>query len=88
MISLASIALLLASVRPPCKADNVGEMWPAAARSNSELMMQLAKQGSLRICSRGLWKYQWQSPTVTLDQLRDSHEGQKGKFHLPSLTNR
>ena len=83
MISVATIVLLAGSVRPPCRAGNVGEIWPPVADRE---MMLLAREGQLRICTLGLWKHEWKSPTVTLDQVQLN--ASKNKSHFPSLTKR
>ena len=82
MVSIASIVLLLGSLRPPCKVENVGEIWPPAANKDSGMMAQLAREGHLRICTLGLWRHQWLSPTVTFSQL---HDEPRKKGHWPAV---
>ena len=31
--------------------------------------MKLARLGELRMCTRGAWRYRWESPTVHVSQL-------------------
>ena len=89
MLTLASLTLLIISARPHCGAETAGQMWPPAANQDQALVMKLAREGNLRICTMGLWQYQWQSPTVTLRQMEDpSSENWRGKGHGPSFTKR
>ena len=89
MLTLATLTLLVVSVRPPCAPENAGQMWPDAANRDSGLMLRLAREGNLRICAMGLWKYQWQSPTVSLRQMEDpSSENWRGRRHGLTLTKR
>lgn len=68
------IAGLLAAeagaVRPVCKAENMGQMWPEAANHDPRALNKLAHCGELLICTRTYWHYRWQPLTVRLDQLR------------------
>ncbi len=89
MLTFATVALLVVSVRPHCGAENVGQMWPETANHDSGLLLKLAREGNLRICAMGLWKYQWQSPTVSLKQMEDpASENWRGKRHGLTLTKR
>ena len=54
---------------PPCDAETRGQIWPPAAGRDPELRKRLARCGKLRICTRGAWRYHWESPTVRVDQL-------------------
>ena len=89
MLTFATLTLLVVSVRPHCGAENVGQIWPEAANHDSSVMMNLARDGNLRICSTGLWKYQWESPTVSLRQMEDpTSENWRAKHHGLVLTKR
>ena len=89
MLTFAAVALLVVSVRPHCGPENAGQMWPEAANHDSGLLLRLAREGNLRICTPGLWKYQWQSPTVSLKQMEDpASENWRGKRHGLTLTKR
>ena len=88
-MTFATLALLLVSARPHCNVENVGQMWPETANHDSGLLLRLAREGNLRICAVGLWKYQWQSPTVSLRQMGDpTSENWRGKRHGLTLTKR
>ena len=88
-MTFAILALLIVSARPPCAAANVGQIWPDAANHDTGVLLKLAREGNLRICGMGLWKYQWQSPTVSLRQMEDpSSENWRGKRHGLTLTKR
>lgn len=88
-MTLATLALLIVSARPPCIAENLGQMWPETANHDSGVLLKLAREGNLRICAMGLWKYQWQSPTVSLRQMEDpGSENWRGKRHGLTLTKR
>ena len=88
-MTFATLALLLVSARPHCSAETVGQMWPETANHDSGLLLRLAREGNLRICAVGLWKYQWQSPTVSLRQMEDpTSENWRGKRHGLTLTKR
>ena len=56
--------------KPACNAENLGRMWPDAANSDPRLFTKLARCGALQVCTRQVWRYRWESPTVTLGQLR------------------
>ena len=89
MLTLGTLALLAVSARPHCGVENAGQIWPDAANRDSGLLLKLAREGNLRVCSMGLWKYQWQSPTVSLRQMEDPNsENWRGKRHGLSLTKR
>lgn len=36
--------------------------------------MKLARSGELRLCTRGTWRYRWESPTVHVGQLAKGGE--------------
>lgn len=57
--------------KPACNAENLGRMWPDAANNDRRLFTKLARCGALQVCTRQVWRYRWESPTVTLDQLRE-----------------
>jgi hypothetical protein len=89
MLTLGTLTLLIVSARPHCGAENVGQIWPDAANHDSGVLLKLAREGHLRICSLGLWKYQWESPTVSLRQMEDpNNENWRGKRHGLTLTKR
>ena len=89
MLTFATLALLVVSVRPPCGVEHAGQLWPDAANHDSGLLLRLAREGNLRICSKGLWKFQWQSPTVSLRQMEDpNNENWRSKTHGLTLTKR
>src|SRR5205809_7399114 len=56
--------------RPACNAQTFGKMWPDSANHSKAQLSKLARCGELAICTRGVWRYRWESLTVRLDQLR------------------
>ena len=87
MLTFGTLALLAASIRPHCDSHNVGQMWPDAANHDPALLLRLARGGNLRICGMGLWKWEWQSPTVSLRQMQDpTSENWRGKRHGAAVT--
>jgi hypothetical protein len=64
--------------RPACTAANAGQFWPEQANKDHKLAAKLARCGELRICTRGLFHYRWESPTVRADQLS------KGALPIPA----
>ena len=57
--------------RPACNAETLGRMWPDAANYDPRLFTKLARCGALQVCTRQVWRYRWESPTVTVGQLRE-----------------
>jgi VCBS repeat-containing protein len=56
--------------RPVCNAQTFGKMWPDSANHSKAQLSKLARCGELAICTRGVWRYRWESLTVRFDQLR------------------
>ena len=54
---------------PGCSAKLRGQFWPPEANQDRGLLMKLARMGELRMCTRGAWRYRWESPTVHVSQL-------------------
>jgi hypothetical protein len=59
---------------PACSAKRRGTFWPDQANQDRNLLMKLARSGELRLCTRGTWRYRWESPTVHVGQLAKSGE--------------
>jgi hypothetical protein len=57
------------TLRPVCKPDTQGQMWPDIANHDRSMISQLARCGDLLICVRGTWHYHWESASVTVNQL-------------------
>ncbi len=55
--------------RPACNAVNLGRLWPESANHDPKLRKKMARCGELELCTRGIWRYHWESLTVRLDQL-------------------
>ena len=73
--------------RPACNAEQTGLMWPLAANTNPSLVRQLAREGTLWICSRGSWRYRWEQPSIHISQLkriRDLRESKEKKAARPA----
>ena len=45
--------------KPKCDAGLVGQFWPLAANSSANVRRQTAQEGSLEICARTRFRYQW-----------------------------
>ena len=56
-------------VRPVCKRETQGRMWPDAANHDRKLISSLLRCGELSICVRGTWRYHWEAASVTVAQL-------------------
>jgi hypothetical protein len=44
-------------------------MWPDAANHDHKLISQLVRCGQLLICVHGPWRYHWETPSISIDQL-------------------
>jgi hypothetical protein len=64
-------------VKPECNRKNAGKLWPQAANRDRGSLSKLARCGELQICTRGVWRYHWESLTVRVDQLRGGAKFQK-----------
>lgn len=67
--------------RPVCRAETQGLMWPDVANRDRATIASLAHCGELLLCVRGIWRYHWESASVTLDQLS---KRSKTKYAKPS----
>jgi hypothetical protein len=56
-------------VKPPCNAQNRGQLWPLESNYDHQAARRAERSGTLEICSPGIWKYRWQSLTVHVSQL-------------------
>ncbi len=68
--------------RPVCDADTVGLMWPNEANLSPQALHRLARTGELWLCARHPWRYQWERPSVSLDQLKKERERKSSKRSL------
>jgi hypothetical protein len=64
---------------PNCSAKPRGQFWPPEANQDRGLLLKLARLGELHMCTRGAWRYRWESPTVHVSQLA------KGGGHMPRI---
>jgi hypothetical protein len=64
------LCLAADDTRPACDAENLGRLWPEAANHDPKVRKKMAKCGELQLCTKGIWRYHWESLTVRLDQLR------------------
>jgi len=73
MMRIASILLLAMAAfgqeKPVCGENNRGQFWPSEANSDRVVLKQALNCGELRICSKGLWKYRWETVGATYWQL-------------------
>jgi hypothetical protein len=53
-----------ALTRPACNAEMRGKYWPLEANDDRALAQRLLREGRLELCTRGVWRYRWISPTV------------------------
>lgn len=57
------------TARPSCNAQNRGRLWPEQANTDPAFARQAGRCGELRMCSLGVWKYDWAPLTVHITQL-------------------
>jgi len=71
---------------PSCSAKLRGTFWPEEANHDRNLLMKFARNGELRMCTRGTWRYRWESPTVHISQIgkRESTKPVGGEQAAPS----
>ena len=69
LFALPVLCLAADDPRPDCGSKNRGQFWPEAANHDPKLLSQLARCGELLVCVRRDWRYQWESPTIRVDQL-------------------
>ena len=55
--------------KPACNRSNRGRFWPESANSDPQSLRKFAREGKLEVCSQAIWKYRWESLTVTVQQL-------------------
>jgi hypothetical protein len=74
--------------KPACSAKIAGQLWPEAANHDPALRKKLSRCGELELCTRGIWRYRWESLTVRIDQLRGGSQLPKpaGCEVLPEAT--
>jgi len=68
---------------PSCSAKLRGTYWPEDANHDPNLLMKLARKGELRMCTRGTWRYRWESPTVHVSQFA-KHDPNKPQADEPA----
>ena len=59
--------------KPACVKQRAGEFWPAEANSSPKALHELARSGQLEVCSCKLWRYKWESLTVSVKALQESN---------------
>jgi hypothetical protein len=69
LAALSFLCLAAGDPKPACNAGSVGRLWPEAANHDPKLRKKMARCGELELCTRGIWRYRWESLTVRLDQL-------------------
>ncbi len=57
-------------LKPACKAETRGFLWPAIANGHARIAIQLSHEGQLEICTHGPWRYHWEKPTVHVTLLK------------------
>ena len=50
--------------KPPCRAANQGQFWPAEANLDHAVARNLFQRGELEMCSLVVWKYRWEPMSV------------------------
>jgi hypothetical protein len=73
-VGLLIAAASLAEQKPACNKSNHGRFWPEAANSSAEARRTAARDGSLEMCSYGIWKYRWEPLTVNVQRLADARK--------------
>ena len=66
-------------VRPVCKREIQGRMWPDAANHDRKLIASLLRCGELSICVRGTWHYHCEPASVTVAQLSKHFKSKPAK---------
>jgi hypothetical protein len=65
----AAVSLLLMLNKPACNKHTQGQMWPEAANTDKQVLLLLARTGTLEICVSSWWGYRWEHPTVNIHQV-------------------
>jgi len=90
LLAICASVLGLASgdPKPACNAKTAGQLWPEVANRDPALRKKLSRCGELELCTRGNWRYHWESLTVRIDQLRGGSQLPKpaGCEVLPDAT--
>jgi hypothetical protein len=64
-LSLVSSSISSKPPRSTCTRETQGRYWPEKANTDRKLAGQLMRSGELQMCSRGLFRYNWEPLTVS-----------------------
>ncbi len=94
-LPIAWAAAPAAAEKPACNAHSVGSLWPAIdwpsnassvnANQNGEASDNPARNGTLEICTRGLYRYRWQSLTVSYQKLMEAAKAKQNRSRETSF---
>ncbi len=90
---LLAIALASGSVpgKPPrsaCNKQTQGLFWPDNANRDRKLASQLMRSGDLHLCTRGIFRYNWQPLTVSYRSLLAKTKAPAPQIPALSVTGR
>lgn len=71
----ASLYAAAEPAKPVCTAKLRGRFWPAAANSDRTAARRSFQDGSLQICTAGLWRFRWENLSVNYQELTRRHLG-------------
>ena len=69
------------SAKPVCNSQSLGTFWPESANSDRRNLYALSHTGELELCTRGFYKYRWQSLTVSYQELLKAAKAKNQNAH-------